>query len=691
MATRIILNVEGMDCPSCTRKIESAVCALSGVENVSLNYTTQKLKLDLPNSASESEVAKTIEKLGYKVNKSEVTKRWWETAKGRLTIATGAMLGVAASLSLILPQYADYLFIASALLALYPLARKSFNAALIGQPFTIETLVTLAVIGAIAIGEHAEAAIVVFLFLIGELLELLAAAKARGSIQSLAKLTPENAFLVKGNTLEQVSAATLHPNDIIEVRPGDRIAADGVIHTGSSSINEAAITGESMPQRKAENDSVFAGTINLDGVIRVTVTKSSDNNMINRILEMVEDAEASKAPTARFIDHFSTYYTPGVIVLAALVAFIPPLIGGADLTTWIYKGLAILLIGCPCALVLSTPAAITSGISAGARHGLLIKGGAILEAVGKVNTVAFDKTGTLTRGTPTVTNVITFNESKANMLALAASAEAGSSHPIAKAITSYASGLDIPASTDAQALNGRGVCAMVGSVKVIVASPRYAAEITGLNKEQSAQVEDLETDGKTVVVIVEDGVALGLIALRDELRSDAVSAIAALKSQGVSAVMLTGDNALTGNALAASLGIKAHTQLQPQDKLSLIKSMQKTGPVAMVGDGINDAPALAAADIGIAMGNGTDVALETADAALLHGRMSDVPALIDLSRATMANIYQNISLALGLKFIFLLTTLLGITSLWMAIMADTGATVLVTLNALRLLGYKAKH
>ena len=694
MAEQLTLKVEGMDCQSCQSKIEGAVCALPGVENVSLNYTSQKLKLDLGIGSDAASVKKVIRKLGYKVRENmapEVPKIWWQTGKGRLVIVAGAILAVATALSFLVPAYAGYVFAAGALLALAPLARKAFSSALIGQPFTIEMLVTIAVMGAIVIDEAAEASVVVFLFLIGELLEMMAAAKARASVSALADLVPKSAFLVRGNEVVEVEAHTLALGDIIEIRPGGRVPADGTLTMGDTAIDEAAITGESMPRHKEVGDSVFAGSINTDNLIRIEVSQAAENNMISRILQMVEDAEASKAPTARFIDRFSKYYTPGVIVVSAMIAFLPPLLVGADLETWVYKGLAILLIGCPCALVLSTPAAITSGISAGARQGLLMKGGAVLEAIGKVRTVAFDKTGTLSEGTPKVTNIVTFKGTEDTLLALAAAVEAGSSHPLAKAITARAEGLKLIAASDSEALRGRGVRAMVGKVDAVVASPRYAAEITSLSADESAHIEALEVDGKTVAAVLADGTLLGIIAMRDELRNDAVSSIATLKRMGVSAIMLTGDNARTGKALAAQLGMDVQAELMPEDKLKIIEELHEKGGVAMVGDGINDAPALARADVGIAMGGGTDVALETADAALLHEQVSDVPALIDLSQTTMKNIYQNITIALGLKAVFLVTTLFGITSLWMAILADTGATVLVTLNALRLLGYRPKR
>jgi Cd2+/Zn2+-exporting ATPase len=692
------LVIDGMDCPSCTRKIEGVVCKIDGIENVNVNYSSQKLKFDLSGSQNATaRVVSAVEKLGYRVKhqreeNSAETPEWWQTGKGRLVIIAGSLLAVAAVLSQVLPQYSDYVFALTALAALFPLARKSVMSALSGQPFTIETLVTIAVIGAIFIGEAAEAAVVVFLFLIGELLEMMAAAKARKSVQALASLVPKTAFLVRKSDVREVSADSLVIGDIIEVRPGGRVPADGEIIEGQTSIDEAAITGESMPKRKQPGDRVFAGSINADNLIRLRVKKDAENNMIARILAMVEDAEASKAPTARFIDKFSNYYTPGVIVVSALIAFIPPLFFGGDMTSWIYKGLAILLIGCPCALVLSTPAAITSGISAGAKHGLLMKGGVVLEAIGQVKQVAFDKTGTLTKGTPKVTDVEVFTGSPGQMLALAGAVETGSSHPLATAIVeeTKARKIKLPKARASQALSGRGVTAKIAEKTITVASPRYAREVSSFRETQEKLLQLLEDEGKTIAVVISDQKILGLIALRDELRVDAKSAMARLAELDISAVMLTGDNGRTGAALASQLGIAVKAELLPQDKLDEIASLKQQGNIAMVGDGINDAPALARADVGIAMGGGTDVALETADAALLHEQVGDVAALIDLSRTTMSNIYQNISIALGLKAVFLVTTLLGVTSLWMAILADTGATVLVTINALRLLGYKPR-
>ena len=376
--------------------------------------------------------------------------------------------------------------------------------------------------------------------------------------------------------------------------------------------------------------------------------------------------------------------------MSTLVAIIPPLLLGGAWHEWLYKGISLLLIGCPCALVLSVPAAITSGISAGARRGLLIKGGAALETLSSLKTIAFDKTGTLTAGKPQVTDVFALEGTEDEVLGLAAALEAGSHHPLAKAIVDKAKGQNLHAleAHEVQAVAGKAVTGTLNGKGYAVGSPRYAAELASLEAGLSQQIETLESQGKTVVLLLEDLHPLALFALRDEARPDAKEAILALKSLGVSSVMLTGDNKRTGEAIARSLGLEARSELLPADKLRIIGELQAAGPTGMVGDGINDAPALAKSYVGIAMCGGTDVALETADAALLRPSVVGVAEMVQLSKATMGNIHQNIAFALGLKAIFLVTTLLGLTSLWMAILADTGATVLVTANALRLLSWK---
>jgi Cd2+/Zn2+-exporting ATPase len=546
---------------------------------------------------------------------------------------------------------------------------------------------TVAAAGAIIIGAAEEATVVIFLFAVGELLETFAAGRARAGIKALIDLAPRVARIERNGQVRELPVEQLQLGDIAVVRPGDRVPSDGEVIEGQSEVDEAPVTGESTPVAKAVGDKVYAGSINANGILRVRITHTAADNTISRIIHLVEKAQESKAPTARFIDRFSAFYTPAAMVVSGLIILLPPLLFGADWYTWIYRGLATLLIACPCALVISTPAAIASGLAVGARRGLLIKGGAALEVLGKVATIAFDKTGTLTIGKPQVTDIIAIEEAENEVLAKAAAVERGSSHPLGLAIIAAAEarGLAIPQSFGGTAVPGKAVTARLKHGFYSVGSPRYAAEQGPVSEKVMSSIEELESQGKTVVAVLAAKRLVGVIALRDEPRDDAVEGLARLKKLGVRAVMLTGDNQRTGRAIGEALGLEVKAELLPSAKLDAIGELKRQGPVAMVGDGINDAPALAAASVGVAMGGGTDVALETADAALLKNRVTGVAELVALSRATLVNIWQNISIALGLKAVLLATTLFGVTSLWMAILADTGATVLVTANALRLL------
>ncbi|MBB3312607.1 Cd2+/Zn2+-exporting ATPase [Rhizobium sp. BK196] len=755
-AAQARFRVGGMDCAACATKIDTAVRRVPGVEDVSVSVTAGTMTVRHDGSSDLKAIEKKVVGLGYSVvpltgkapvresktdhdhahhdhahdhkhddhdhdghdhdhaghdhadhghshgteeveglhghDHGPMTGPWWLSKKGRLTILSGLALVVAYVVGHLVPSIAPYAFIIAMLVGLVPIARRAVVAALSGTPFSIEMLMTIAAVGAVIINAGEEAATVVFLFLVGELLEGVAAGKARASIQSLTTLVPKNALVETGGEVKEVPAEMLAVGSVILVRPGDRISADGTILSGESAIDEAPVTGESTPVRKGAGESVFAGTVNGDAALRVRVTAAAEDNTIARVVKLVEEAQESKAPTERFIDRFSRYYTPGVVVVAALVAILPPLLTGAAWSEWIYKGLAILLIGCPCALVISTPAAIAASLSAGARRGLLMKGGAVLELLGKVTAVAFDKTGTLTEGKPQVTDIIAYGRSEAEVLSRAAVLEQGSSHPLALAILNRAKAdaVPVPPAFEVEALPGKGMTGKVGGETLDLLSPPAARERGALNVEQDERVAALNGAGKSVSVLLVNGVAAGLIAMRDEPRDDATSGLATLKAAGVRAIMLTGDNKRTAAAVAGDLGIDWRGELLPQDKQRIVGELKKEGLfVAKVGDGINDAPALAAADVGIAMGGGTDVALETADAAVLHGRVGDVARMIELSKRTMRNIMQNITIALGLKAVFLVTTIAGITGLWPAILADTGATVLVTMNALRLLQIKA--
>jgi Cd2+/Zn2+-exporting ATPase len=622
------------------------------------------------------------------------SKRWFQTAKGRLVIFTAFLLGAAWIIEYLAPEIGKWAFVAACLIGVAPVAQRAFAALRMGQPFTIESLMTIAAIGALFINAAEEAALVVFLFAVGEVLEGVAAGKARDGIRALANLVPKTAQLVTGDTTREVPAASLNVGQTVLVRPGDRIPADGEIVDGTSGVDESPVTGESVPKTRGPGDAVFAGAINTEAALRVKVTKGAEDNTIARIIRLVEEAEEARAPTERFIDRFSRWYMPAIVAVAALVALVPPLAFDQPWDTWVYRGLALLLIGCPCALVISVPASIASAMSTGARRGLLMKGGAVIEAAAKVDVVTFDKTGTLTHGRPQVTDVVPFGATtEAELLAVAAGVETGSSHPLAIAILNKAKDAGVAAlsSQDAKALTGKGVVATVGGAPAWVASPRYAMENGGLEGLGLRQATIFEEDGKTAVAVFREKTPLGLIAMRDEPRADAKDAVRQLTAMGVTSVILTGDNPRTASAIAGSLGLKFEADMLPEDKLAYIREIGSKGGVMMIGDGINDAPALKQASVGVAMGSGTDVALETADAAILRDRVTDIPATIRLSRVAMANIRQNVTIALGLKAVFLVTSVFGLTGLWIAILADTGATVLVTLNALRLLRFNPER
>ncbi len=693
------LRVSGMDCASCAAKVETAVRRLPGIEAVDVSVATETLTVRHGPGTSAGAIAATVRGLGYGAEDADaaapkggaVDRPWWRAPKVLLAFACGAALALAYAVGQAAPATERWAFLAAMLVGLVPIARRAVSAARHGTPFSIETLMTVAAIGATAIGATEEAATVVFLFLVGEVLEGVAAGRARAGIRGLTGLVPDTALLDRGGATEQVPAASLRVGASVLVRPGDRLPADGTVIEGESAVDEAPVTGESVPRRKAPGDAVFAGTVNGDGALRVRVTAAARDNTIARVVRLVEEAQEAKAPTERLIDRFSKVYTPAVVAVAALVAVVPPLLVGAAWSEWVYKGLAILLIGCPCALVISTPAAIAAGLSAGARRGLLIKGGAVLERLAAVTMVAFDKTGTLTEGKPVVTDVVAVGRTERDVLSLAGALEGNSSHPLARAILAKAAevGAPVPPAFGATALGGKGVAGKVGRLDLFLGSPREATARTALPAEQEARIAAFQGEGKTVAVLLVDGALGGLLAMRDEPRADAKAGLDRLTAAGAGAVMLTGDNARTARAVAGTLGIEARAELLPEDKQRIVRELQAGGAVvAKVGDGINDAPALAAADVGIAMGGGTDVALETADAAVLHGRVADVARMVELSRRTLANIRANIAIALGLKLVFLVTTVVGVTGLWPAILADTGATVLVTANALRLLGIR---
>ncbi|QMJ01787.1 Zn(II)/Cd(II)/Pb(II) translocating P-type ATPase ZntA [Citrobacter freundii] len=682
--TRYTWKVSGMDCAACARKVENAVRQVSGVNQVQVLFATEKLVVDAGADIRQN-IENAVQKAGYTLRDEQAPEAAPESRfKENLPLITLiVMMAISWGLEQFNHPFGQIAFIATTLVGLYPIARQALRLMKTGSYFAIETLMSVAAIGALFIGATAEAAMVLLLFLIGERLEGWAASRARKGVSALMALKPETAVRLRNGEREEVAINSLQPGDVIEVAAGGRLPADGKLVSGFASFDESALTGESIPVERATGDKVPAGATSVDRLATLEVLSEPGASAIDRILKLIEEAEERRAPIERFIDRFSRIYTPAIMAIALLVTLVPPLLFAASWQEWIYKGLTLLLIGCPCALVISTPAAITSGLAAAARRGALIKGGAALEQLGRVTHVAFDKTGTLTVGKPRVTAIHPASGiSESELLALAAAVEQGATHPLAQAIVREAQTreLTIPAAQAQRALVGSGIEAQVNGERILIcAAGKQPAEAF------AGQISELENAGQTVVLVLRNDAVLGVLALQDTLRDDALTAINELHQLGVKGVILTGDNPRAAAAIAGELGLEFKAGLLPEDKVRVVTSLNQQSPLAMVGDGINDAPAMKAATIGIAMGSGTDVALETADAALTHNRLRGLVQMIQLARATHANIRQNIAIALGLKGIFLITTLLGITGLWLAVLADTGATVLVTANALRLL------
>ncbi len=571
---------------------------------------------------------------------------------------------------------------------------------LIRLEFDMKTLMTVAIIGAAIIGEWGEGAVVVILFAVSEALERYSMDKARASISSLMEIAPKEAVVRRNGNEQTVHVDDIQIGDVMLVKPGQKIAMDGVVIKGFSAVNQAAITGESVPAEKTVDDEVFAGTLNEEGILEIKVTKRTDDTTIAKIIHLVEEAQAERAPSQAFVDKFAKYYTPVIMIVAALVAVLPPLFFEASWSEWIYQGLAVLVVGCPCALVVSTPVSIVTAIGNAARNGVLIKGGIFLEETGALKGIAFDKTGTLTKGTPAVTDFIVMgNIGEQELLSHVTALEYRSQHPLAAAVISKAEDEGISFKeidvADFTSLSGKGIKGAINGRVYHIGNPRLFEE---LDPNSLAAVKDqiqaLQNDGKTVMAVGADGKILAIIATADQMREGSREVIAALHQLGIKkTIMLTGDNIGTARAIAKQAGVTDfESELLPEDKLKFIKQMREEyGRVAMVGDGVNDAPALAASTVGIAMGGaGTDTALETADIALMGDDLSKLPFTIKLSRAALRIIKQNITFSLGIKIVALLLVIPGWLTLWIAIFADMGATLLVTLNGLRLLRIKAK-
>jgi Cd2+/Zn2+-exporting ATPase len=617
-----------------------------------------------------------------------------ETSRQRaLLIASGGMLaaGFLAGWSPLPSWTAPAAFAASAALGAPPTLRKAWRAARTWS-LDINVLMLVATAGAIALGEWSEAATVVFLFALAQALEARTLERARTAVHALMDLTPAQA-IVRDSSGDRVTAVDLVlPGTVILVKPGEKVPLDGEIVAGTSAVNQAPVTGESLPVDKGPGDEVFAGTINGGGALDVRVTRLRRDGALARIIHLVEQAQATRAPSQTFVERFARVYTPAVISLALVLAIVPPLVAGASWQTWVYRALVLLVVSCPCALVISTPVSIVAALAGAARKGVLIKGGAHLERAGRVRCVAFDKTGTLTRGMPEVVEVRTLNgAAQSAVIAMAASVEQRASHPIAQAIVRYAdlSHVAVPGGVDVVEIAGRGAEGRVNGESVLLGNHRLFEERQMCVPAAHATLDELGARGQTAVLVARNGQMVGVIAVADRPRDAGRDVIEILRRQGIEAlVMLTGDGRAPAVAIANELGVdEVRAELLPEDKVAAVHDLRRRfGPVAMVGDGVNDAPALASADVGIVMGAaGSDAAIETADVALMADELLKIPYALRLSRATLRNIQANLAISLVMKAAFVVAAIAGVATLWMAIVADTGASIIVVANALRLL------
>ncbi|MDO8950112.1 MAG: heavy metal translocating P-type ATPase [Actinomycetota bacterium] len=622
---------------------------------------------------------------------------WWTSNRTTVAMAaSGALISLGWALDVFeVPAAAVTVAYALAILAGGTITWRRALVSLKARMLDMNVLMTIAVIGAAAIGQWQEGATVIFLFALGGWLESRSLARTRRSIRDLLAFEPELARVRRFGADVLVPPAEVLIGETLVVRPGERVALDGVIATGSSALDEAPVTGESVPVDKAPGDRVFAGTLNTSGLVEIEVTAISTDSTLARIIFLVEEAQAAKAPSQQLVERFSRWYTPAVVGLAVFIAIVPPIAGPllgqpwGGFESWLYRALVLLVISCPCALVISTPVAIVSAITRASRDGILVKGGAFLETAAKVRAIAFDKTGTLTFGKPEVVEV--FAEEPQALLALAASLEANSNHPLARAVVAHGerAGATLAPVAAFEELPGRGVAGVIDGRHIRLLSPSFASEIGDVAASLAQRIEQAEEAGRTVLVLIADSVALGYLAVADTVRPDAAPTAAALRAAGIEhLVMLTGDNERTAAAVAGSAGLSGyHARLLPEDKTNAIRLLrERYGVVAMVGDGINDAPALAAADLGIVMGAaGSDTAVETADVALMRDDLSALPGFFALGRRTVANITQNVTLSIVVKFAVLVLAILGKATLWMAVFADTGVALIVIANGLRLL------
>lgn len=702
-------RVKGLSCGGCAQRIEDELKQLEHGKDSSLSYNSGKLTISP--QMSMTEVNKILKSDGAYIAKQlngdhdhsdEHSHSNHDHSHGdhghdhshadsnnkilTLLITSGVIYIAALLLEGVLNQQAlILLFLAATIISGYTTFMRGLKN-IINLKFNIDTLMTIALIGAVAIGEWKEATLVAILFGVNELLEGYGMEKARRSMETLLQVAPKEALKLDNGQESIVPISSLLIGDLVKIKPGEKIPSDGVVTDGKSSVNEAAITGESLPVEKGSGEPVFGGSINNEGLLIVRIEKAYKDSSLAKILHLVQEAQETKTPTELFINKFAKYYTPLIMIVAALVILIPPLLLQGDWMTWLYQGLSVLIVGCPCALILSSPIAIVSGITRTARHGILVKGGVFLEQLGKIDTLAFDKTGTLTKGEPHVAQLEIYDE--ARLFKVAGAIEKSSSHPLAKAIMKEIERRNIvsPDPDEIETITGRGIKAKI------------AGQLYWLGNEQSIEylvipaaiqqrINELKDEGLTLVLVADEQQLLGMFGIADEIREESKSVIAALHQLGIKrTVMLTGDHQKTAQKVASAVGVSEYYgNLLPEDKVNRVKELSAKGIVAMIGDGINDAPALASAQLGIAMGKGTDSAIETADIVLMQDHLGKLPEAISVAKRVNRIIRFNITVALGLKIIALLLTIPGWLTLWIAILSDMGATIFVTLVSLTIL------
>ncbi len=702
-----VLEITGMDCADCAATIGRNVGAMPGVKSAEVSFAAGRMVVSHDDAVTVPEIISTVEESGYgavvagkRLSAEEARQRFWLRNRRAIASAAACLLTLAGLITMLagLSGIPQILFALALISAGYHVARSGVFALLRSGAFDMNVLMSTAAIGAVAIGQWGEAAVAMTLFALGNTLESYTMDRARNAVRALMTLAPAEARVRRGDQRVTLPADAIQVGDIVVVSPGERMPVDGRVIAGSSMVNQAPITGESSPVAKSAGDEVFAGTLNSDGYLEVRVSKPYQENTINRIVHLIEEAQSKKAPTERFVDGFARRYTPAVLVIAGLIALAPWLVFSQPFEPWFYRALVMLVIACPCALVISTPVSIVAGIARSARDGVLIKGGAYLEAAGAVKAVAFDKTGTLTYGRPEVVEVVAADGASAEeVMRVAGAIEGQSGHPLALAIQRYQrhAGKAIEAADDFASLTGRGARAIIDGQVCHIGSARLLAELGIGTSELTDQLARHESAGRSMLLVAVDSRCIGLVAVQDQIRPEARSTIETLHRAGIRpVVMLTGDNERVAQAIAEQVGVdEVRAGLLPEHKVAAINELTaRYGPVAMVGDGVNDGPALAAATVGIAMGvAGSDVALETADIALMADELEKVPEVIALSQATLRTIRQNIAISLATKGLFLVLGALGIAGLWVAVLADMGTSLLVTANGMRLLRFQTQR